>query len=167
MPETQTTKEQFASVYVIYSADIVGREDEIDGMGPFRKAPDHGAYAQPFPGEWVQTESDSEYGYGYLADEDLRPDWLPVDEGGDGRHRKWVAELSLADWREVAEQLCIELEPNGLPEHYNETMGSLTEYGAIPAVAVDNNEGWSPIRVVDSMLYVSFALIDNVNRAIR
>lgn len=146
------------SVYVIYSADILGTDAEIDSMGPLRTATDRHPYATPFPGEWVQTEGDEQYEYGYLADHGGDPDYRAADEGGEGRHRKWVAELTPADWHATAAALCIDLDANGMPENYEDTLGSITEYGHIPAVAVDNTEGWSPTRVVDSMLYLSFAL---------
>lgn len=170
LEETFPTDVEFIGVYVIYSADILGREDEIEGMGPFRKAPEHGAFAKPFPGEWVQTEGDDQYEYEYLVDDDRhRAHYLPageVFEGadpdderfiGEGRHRKWVAELTIDEWREVADALCIGLHPNGVPIKYGETLGSITEHGRLAAVAVDNTEGWSPIDVIDSNLYVSFA----------
>jgi hypothetical protein len=146
------------SVYIIYSADILGTDAEIDSMGPLR-APSHTyPHAAAFPGRWVQTEGDEEYGYGYLADEGGDEDYRAADDGGQGRHRKWVAELTPDDWHATADALMIDLDPNGLPEKYDDTLGSITEYGHIPAVAVDNTEGWSPTRVIDSMLYLSFAL---------
>lgn len=166
-------------VYVIYSADVLGSDREIDGMGPFRVAPDHGPYARPMPGDWVLTEGDEQYDYEYLGDESGDPSYYPagafdsqgletVDtidpddpradstDYGEGRHRKWVAELSLADWRACADMLCIDLDARGVPEEYDDTCGSITEYGHIPAVCVRNDEGWSPTNVIDSSLYVSF-----------
>jgi hypothetical protein len=148
--------------YVIYSADILGSDREIDGMGPFRSADREAPYATPFPGKWTQTEGDEQYDYGYLADEDEGRNlaYLPADEHdeGEGRHRKWVAELTLEDWQTVARALCIDIEDDGMPTEYTDTMGSITEYGHIPAVAIDNTEGWTPTRVIDSMLYVSIML---------
>jgi len=163
-----------AFIYLIYSADILGTEKEIEAMGPFRKAPDHGPYAKPMPGEWVETEGDDQYQFGYLASEGGDPDFFPAgyadaegvaepEEGeavGIGRHRKWVAHLTLADWLTVANTLCIDLDDNHLPESYEETMGSLTEVGLIPAIAIDNTDGWSPTRVIDSSIYMSVAVPD-------
>lgn len=164
----------FTRVYVIYSADILGSERDIEGMGPFRKAPEHGDYAESFPGEWVQTEDDSNYEYGYLGDEGGDARFYPAgfadsegtkepdeddDEYGEGRHRKWVGDLTIDEWRRVASQLCIDIHPNGVPERAEETMGAITEYGHLDAVAVLNTEGWEPTEVIDSSLYVSFALV--------
>jgi hypothetical protein len=163
-----------AYIHLIYSADILGTADEIEGMGPFRKAPDHGPYAKPMPGDWVETEGDEQYDYGYLADEANNPDFYPAgyadregvaepQEGeavGLGRHRKWVGWLTLVDWLAVAEMLCIELDDNHLPERFEETMGALTEVGLIPAIAIDNTDGWSPTRVIDSSIYMSVAVPD-------
>lgn len=163
-----------AFIYLIYSADILGTEKEIEAMGPFRKAPDHGPYAEPMAGEWVQTEGDEQYEFGYLASEGNNTDFFPAgfadaegvaepEEGeavGLGRHRKWVAHLSLAEWLVVAEMLVIDLDENHLPEMYEETMGSLTEFGVLPAISIDNTEGWSPTRVIDSSIFMSVGVPD-------
>jgi hypothetical protein len=163
-----------AFIYLIYSADILGTEEEIDGMGPFRKATARAPFATPFPGDWLQTEGDDQYDYGYLASECNNPDYFPAgyadaegvaepQEGeavGIGRHRKWVGLLTRQDWLTVAERLCIELDDNFLPENYEDTMGAITEYGVIPAIAIDNTDGWTPTRVIDSNIFMSVAVPD-------
>jgi hypothetical protein len=163
-----------AFIYLIYSADILGTEKEIESMGPFRKAPDHGPYAKPMPGEWFETEGDDQYQFGYLADEGGNPDFYPAgyadaegvaepQEGeavGIGRHRKWVAHLTLADWLVVAETLVIELDENYLPESYEETAGAITEFGLLPAISIDNTDGWTPTRVIDSNIFMSVGVPD-------
>lgn len=77
----------------------------------------------------------------------------------EGRHRKWVADLTFDQWLDFASNFCIDLLPNGMPIEYNDTLGSLTEYGHIPAIAVDNTEGWGDMSgdpVIDSNFYCSF-----------
>lgn len=200
-------------VYIIYSADIVGPETDIDKMDPTHVS----GYREAFE-EFVQTEGDEQYDFGYLADEDDRADYLPVADGPEyqhdcegceflyttlrrgskvdvyrscspedsgyvirrssdpadymttddleragceiepaGRHRKWVAELTPERWQRFADVFCIDLDEDTLvPTNYEETMGSITEHGHIPAVAVDNTEGWSPMHVIMSQMYVSF-----------
>ena len=163
-----------AFIHLIYSADILGTEEEIDGMGPFRKVTARAPYAKPMPGEWVQTEGDEQYDYGYLGDECENPEYFPAgyadaealaepQEGepfGLGRHRKWVGFLTLADWLIVAEMLVIDLDDNHMPVSYEETMGAITEVGVIPAIAIDNTDGWSPLQVIDSSIYMSIAVPD-------
>jgi hypothetical protein len=76
-------------------------------------------------------------------------------------HRKWCGELTWERWLEFASRYCIDLDDDGMPEHYNDTMGSLTEYGHIPAIHVDNSEGWNSGYddggVFDSNFYISMA----------
>jgi len=126
------------------------------------------------PGDWHETEGDDQYDFGYLASECNDADYFPAgyadregvaepQEGeavGRGRHRKWVGLLSLPIWLRVAEMLCIELDDNHLPERSEDTMGALTEFGHIPAIAIDNTDGWSPIQVIDSTIYMSVAVPD-------
>lgn len=78
---------------------------------------------------------------------------------GQGQHRKWVAELSRAEWLIFAHSYCIDLDADGYPAQYEETMGSLTEHGHLEAVAVDNRDGWQDGHgeVISSQMYVSFA----------
>lgn len=76
-------------------------------------------------------------------------------------HRKWCGELTWERWLQFAERYCIDLDDDGMPEHYDDTMGSLTEYGLIPAIKVDNTEGWNSGYddggVFDSNFYISMA----------
>jgi hypothetical protein len=115
----------------------------------------------------VAMESMQDRGYEVLdaiEDEDR-----PV---GMGRHRKWVGELSREDWFVFARAYSIEVDDDGLPTQYEDTMGSITaEYGHIPAVSIDNSEGWdypgfgygSVESVLDSRMYVSIALKEGAN----
>ena len=77
----------------------------------------------------------------------------------EGRHRKWVAMLNFEQWLDFADNYCIELHPNGMPIEYNDTMGSLTEFGLLPAIAISNTEGWDSFMgdpVIMSDFYCSF-----------
>ena len=79
-----------------------------------------------------------------------------------GRHRKWVGMLTFEQWEAFARNYCIDLHENGMPEHYEETMGSLTEFGHLPAICIDNTEGWGDNfgdPVIDSSFYCSFFTI--------
>lgn len=166
--------ERFAHVYVIYSADVVGSAADIDGMSPAVHLP--GGYSgyrkrvgEVVASRFTLTEGDSEYEYGYLASGGLGAAYLPAAEEPDdnddpgaynGRHRKWTALLSRAEWLVFANRYIIELDGNGYPVDYEDTMGSLTEFGHLFAVSVDNSEGWGTAwgpEFVDSGFYVSFA----------
>lgn len=164
------------SVYIIYSADVLADSPRfIEEMSPAHHLPagypegeerdKRAAVAEKF----VRTEGDEQYDYDYLASELDNPRWRPYkpgsedDEPGQGQHRKWVAELSFEEWQLFADAYCIDLTDEGLPEEYEETMGSLTiEYGHIDAVAVSMREGWEspgcPGSVIDAQAYVSFAV---------
>ena len=165
---------RFSGVYVIYSADVVGSERDIERMSPASHLPAGYNGYRKRAGEVVAsrfelTEGDSEYDFGYLAEEGAGAAYLPAaDEPDDndnpgaylGRHRKWVAELTRAEWVIFADRYIIDLDGNGYPERYEDTMGSLTEFGHLFAVAVDNSEGWQDAngpQWVDSQFYVSFA----------
>lgn len=150
-------------VYVIYSADTVADSPAfIESMAPAKR---HNA--SEFADAFVQTEGDEEYGFGYLADGPGRDEFRPYadreneDDVGNGMHRKWVGELTREQWRAFAEGYCIDLDEDDLPTDFMDTMGSITEYGHIPAVAVDNTEGWGCSywgyeAVIDSQFYLSF-----------
>jgi len=85
------------------------------------------------------------------------------DARGQGQHRKWVAELTGEEWLAFAGAYLIGLDEDGMPEEYGETLGSLTaEYGLLPAVCVENGEGWddySGSQVIYSTFYVSLGYI--------
>lgn len=126
--------------------------DWLDGSGygdPIHLGPD--------ADRWTRTEGDEQYDYGYLADECGDDEYRAVVDGGEGRHVKYVAELSAAEFYRWCEANFVELDDSGMPEDYNETMGSLTKYGWLAAIAVDLTEGWSPTRVIDSSAYISTA----------
>jgi hypothetical protein len=164
-----------ALVFLIYSADILGTEDEIETMGPFRKPTRVMPHAEPFPGDWQQTEGDEQYEYGYLGNESGNHEYFPAGfadaEGlaepqddepvGIGRHRKWVGYLNRDQWEWVAERLCIDLdEDTFLPVEFENTMGAITEWGVLPAIAIDNTEGWNPTQVIDSTIFMSVGVSD-------
>ena len=130
--------------YIILSADWLDGSPYGD---PVQLGPDADA--------WTQTEDDEWYDYGYLASGCGSDEYRAIADGGLGRHVKYVAELSGPAFMRWAEANCVELDKSGMPEDYTDTMGSLTEYGALAAVAVDLTEGWSPTRVIDSSAYVS------------
>jgi len=81
-----------------------------------------------------------------------------------GHHRKWAGILPGSRYEEFAEAFMIDLREDGLPERHEETMGSLTEYGMIPAISVDDTEGWGSGwtgpngGVIDSNIYISYML---------
>lgn len=85
----------------------------------------------------------------------------PHDYPGRGRHRKWVGQLTRAQWRHFASAYCIDLDDNDLPESFELTMGSITEFGHLDAISVDNREGWEDYsgtnEVISSGMYISFA----------
>lgn len=174
------------AVYVIYSADILGPEQAIEGMSPARHlaagytaGSDDERAGQEVASRFTLTEGDDQYDYGYLGDESGNASYYPagytdkegLDEPGEdtpeerigeGRHRKWVAELTCAEWLLFADRYIIDVDERGLPVDYEDTLGSLTEYGCLPAIAVDNSEGWGHPAygngyVIDSQFYLSFA----------
>lgn len=168
------------SVYIIYSADVLGVPSEIERMAPANHLPagysgDAASERARIAAKFTETEDDDEYQFGYLGEETGNVTYFPfgykdaeghelAEEGepsGDGLHRKWVGELTADEWQVFAEAYCIDLTDDGQPERYTDTMGSLTlEYGHIAAVAVENTEGWNS-NVIDSTMYVSFACKDN------
>jgi hypothetical protein len=161
------------AVYVIYSADAVGPASEIDRMGPERHLAAGYTGGRKRAGGIVasrfrQTAGDEAYDFGWFAREHHDNRYLPAadtpdeyeGDGYQGHHRTWVAELTYAEWLVLADRYHIDLDQDGLPVNHEDTLGSLTEYGLLPAVAVDNREGWeSPgdFSVIDSSFFVSFA----------
>ena len=166
---------RFTRVYVIYSADVLGSDRDIDCMGPDR----HMAAGYPedsgnframtaCAAKFVLTEGNEQYDYGYFADESGQDRYraavdMPGDYEGDGyqgRHRKWIGELSREEWLLFAHAYLIDLDNRGFPVDYDDTIGSVTEHGRLEAVSVSNREGWdSPgfyDSVIDSAFYVSF-----------
>lgn len=87
-------------------------------------------------------------------------------EAGQGQHRKWTADLSRAEWLIFADAYLIDLDENGYPREYEETMGAITEYGHLEAISYDNREGWNSgygDPVLDSRFYISFAYPEDPN----
>jgi len=179
----------FTDVYVIYSADVLAASERFIGqMAPAHhmtagytgeKQAEHARIAALF----TQTEGNEQYDFGYLGNE-YRPPRVryfpygctdaegtaPGDgyegETGKGQHRKWVAELTREEWLAFAATYIIDLDEAGYPEHYEETLGSITEHGRLEALSVDNREGWNDSsggEVIDSYMYVSFAYASDPN----
>ena len=95
--------------YVIYSFDIL-RELSVQSLKP------------PFIKRWTLTEQDDQYDYDYLG-----------KEYENGKHRKYVAELSKKQFKQFIEEqslYCDEVE----------TMGSLTEFGLLPAISYRSDD---------------------------
>jgi hypothetical protein len=154
----------WARVLVIYDADVLSaRPSFIEEMSPAAHIDgQHAGVAAAF----TQTEGDEQYDFGYLAAEGASSRYLPYEpdfdeeERGEGQHRKWVGELSREDWRIFADAYQIDLDPaTDLPLRYEETMGSITQYGHLEAISVDNREGWNDFagEVISSSMYLSFA----------
>lgn len=173
----------------------------ITGMAPASHVPASIGGAEPEAAKriaeaFTETEDDDEYGFGYLGDgcnepryypfgytdregfeqppEDVRGVWGFVAASqpvGMGMHRKWVGELSREDWFVFARAYNIEVDDDGMPTEYEDTMGSITEHGHIPAVSIDNSEGWdypgfgygNVEEVIDSRMYVSIAVKQGAN----
>lgn len=62
----------------------------------------------------------------------------------EGIHRKWVVDdLNHEEFLALANDRGWDLDDDDRPTRYEDTMGSITEYGHLPAVAIDDQEGWS------------------------
>lgn len=149
---------EIASVYVIYDADVAGPDAEraLREMSPEYHMPagykpgseDHALMAGT-AAKFAQTEGDEQYEF--------------ETDFGPGMHRKWGAELGRDDWDRFCHAYIIPVDEDLMPTEYEETLGSLTpEYGHIPAVSIDNSEGWGDgrldARVIRSQFYVSIAM---------
>lgn len=187
---------RFSAVYIIYDADVLSyRESFIERMSPAVHLPAghtglRKRVREIVASRFTETEGNEEYGYGYLGKESSRPRWFPygtIDadgtappdyetepdapdyELGEGQHRKWAGELSRAEWLIFADSYMIDLDADGYPARYDETLGSLTIIDGQPmhleAVSVDNREGWDDYHgtVIDSTMYVSFAYPEDPN----
>lgn len=177
---------EFEFAYIIYSADVLAETSRfIEEMSPSEHMPagyreDSAEYAERkrIAAKFEVTEGDEQYDYGYLAEEhggnahyfpagytdreglEEADDDTPDDKIGRGYHRKWVGEITADEWVVFADAYNISLDARGIPEDYENTLGSMTpEHGTIPAVSVDNTHGWndySDSRVIDSTMYISF-----------
>jgi hypothetical protein len=170
--DLQNETRRFTHVYVIYDADVVGSEAEINCMSPASHLPAgyngwRKRVGEIVAGRFTQTEDDSQYDYGYLAQETRNDKYLPAEDipddyegdGYQGRHRKWVGLLTRGEWLIFADRYLIELDDRGFPVDYTDTLGAITEYGHLDAVSVDNSEGWQSGYGpwwVSSGFYVSF-----------
>jgi hypothetical protein len=73
-----------------------------------------------------------------------------------GFHRKWVAELTHEQFLVLANDRNWDLDDDERPTHYEETMGSLTEYGHLGAYCVHDHEGWTyGGEIIDAQFYIS------------
>jgi hypothetical protein len=176
---------KFTLVYVIYDADVKADGVRfIERMSPACHLPaGHNGSERDartaVAAKFTQTEGNDRYDFGYLGDErnprdityypykcldseglEVAPDDCEVY--GLGQHRKWTAELTRAEWLMFADDYLIVLDDEGIPERHEDTLGSLTvEYGAIPAICVDNREGWEDSSggvVISSQMYLSFGV---------
>ena len=115
------------SFYVIYWADIARTKSIADFRPPFIK-------------RWELTEDDEGWEYDYLAEESGDPTWK------NGKHRKWTALLDWQHFRDFTEK-------TGLYMEETETLGSITEYGWLPAVMFSNPD--VDQDVINQCAYVS------------
>lgn len=180
--------QRFSAVYVIYDADVrCYRQSFIEQMSPGVHMPaGHNGLRQRVreivASRFEQTEGDEQYDFGYLGKETGNVSYYPygaVDaegtypdddydgETGEGQHRKWVGELTRAEWIIFADSYSIDLDDAGYPAEYEETAGSLTMIDGQPvhleAVSVDNTEGWNDLHgtVIHSDMYISFGYPEN------
>lgn len=88
---------------------------------------DHLCLQPPKVGTWTQTEDDELYEFGYLG-----------EEHKDGKHRKWVAELTEEEFDRWLDDECYgdRFEARKSGEH---TMGMITELGHLPAYALNDD----------------------------
>lgn len=194
----QFPDQRFSAVYIIYDADVRAySETFIEDMSPASHLPAgfpdgslRKRVREIVASRFDQTEGNEQYDFGYLgkhggspryfpygtidADGTPPPDYeaepdAPDYELGEGQHRKWVAELSRAEWLIFADAYLIELDDAGYPVEYEETMGAMTEHGHLEAVSVRNREGWDNYhgQVIDSDMYVSFGYPEDPNPGLR
>lgn len=98
--------------FVIYSFDII-RNLSVNEFKP------------PFIKKWVMTEDDSEYEYDYLADDSNDNKYR------NGKHRKYYAELSMQQFAQFVDKCDLYMTENN-------TMGSISHLGHLPAFSFDN-----------------------------
>lgn len=93
--------------YVIYSFDVTSEMSVV----PFKP---------PCIKQWRLTEDDDNYEFDYLADE------TGDEKYRNGKHRKYVAELNKKQFKRFIEECNMVMDDV-------ETLGSLTEFGHLPA----------------------------------
>lgn len=121
--------------YVILSVDAM--PDTYSGDSCLR---------MPKSGEWTQTEGDEDYKYDYLGEEYIG-----------GKHRKYVALLSEEEFDAWLSDECY-ADREDARSQGERTMGMLTEYGHLPAYALnDDPMAWNMggvTQVIDRQAYV-------------
>lgn len=135
-----------------------GFEFHYDGADYYMKI----GSAPYFEESWAKVTDNSGYdGMGAWV-EGFKIEYIDFEDVPDkpqGRHRKWCGELSWNEWLRFASEFIIDLDERGYPTHYEQTMGSLTMHGLMPAVAIDNSEGWEMMGgpdVITSHFWTTF-----------
>lgn len=152
-----------------YDYGYLGNESDDPRYFPYGYADSEGLTEAEDPIDCPDCEGSgirSAIGEGYCGTCEASGTLPPFGEGiarGLGQHRKWVGEITLDEWRSFARAYCIDLDDDEiLPTRFENTLGSITEYGCINAICIDNREGWEcgygpVIGVLESQMYVSFA----------
>lgn len=102
-----------------------------------------------FGNAWLHSEDRSHVSRDHIFVRELRPCETCGGSGDlaavfrNGWHRKWVAELTHDEYLMLAKDRCWELDDDDRPKEYTDTMGSITEHGHLPAIAIEDDEGWS------------------------
>jgi hypothetical protein len=109
---------------------------------------------KPKYGEWELTEHNEQYEYDYLAEE------FEDSVYKDGKHRKWVALLSRKDFEAwLNDELGYTLQE--AREYSEQTMGSLTGFGMLPAYSLrQDGMDWNVggvTNVIDWNAYITEA----------
>lgn len=100
---------------------------------------DHAALQPPTVGTWEQTEGDEQYEFDYLG-----------EEYENGKHRKWTAALTEEEFDAWLEAECY-ADREDARDQAEPTAGMITEYGWLPAYALNdepgawNLGGWDPV----------------------
>jgi hypothetical protein len=73
-----------------------------------------------------------------------------------GFHRKWVAELNHAQFLTLANDRGMDLDDDERPIRFENTAGSITEYGWLGAYCVHDHEGWTyGGEIIDAQFYIT------------
>lgn len=115
-----------------------------------------------FGNAWLLSEDRSHVSRDHIFVRELRP-CEGCGGSGDlasafrnGYHRKWVAELTHAEYLRLANDRGWDLDDDDRPTRFNDTMGSLTEYGHLPAIAIEDDEGWTyGGEIISAQFYVT------------
>ena len=133
--------------YVILSVDAYAETSDGDHC---LQAPKHG--------EWTLTEGDEQYECDWYAEEFGDPSYLH------GKHRKWTGILSEAEFDAWLQDECY-ADRQDARDSAERTMGSITEFGHLPAYALnDEPMDWNiggVTQVINRQAYVTeYALGD-------